>query len=185
MRNNTKGRKTRYLEYECYEPMAIRVMAELDGLDRRDACHRPHRDDAPSGPYGNRRDQCGHGGDVPHRRPAFDVALEGINRLKRTVPIWKKEYFEDGEVWWRASGTNPCCDSRGRSAGGVRRGSGQADRFRSGCEPRAHAGHRTRTGRAPRHSICPSPISGFSITAWSSPLPCSSGTPSNPCRSRS
>ncbi len=36
---------------------------------------------------------------APHRRPAFDAALEGINRLKRTVPIWKKEFFADGEVW--------------------------------------------------------------------------------------
>jgi len=35
----------------------------------------------------------------PHRRAAFEAALEGINRLKRTVPVWKKEYFADGEVW--------------------------------------------------------------------------------------
>jgi len=44
---------------------------------------------------------------APHRKPAFDAALEGINRLKRMVPIWKKEYFVDGEVWvdgeWDAS----------------------------------------------------------------------------------
>ena len=36
---------------------------------------------------------------APHRRPAFEAALEGINRLKRLVPIWKKEFFDDGEVW--------------------------------------------------------------------------------------
>ena len=36
---------------------------------------------------------------APHRKPAFDAALEGINRLKRMVPVWKKEYFADGEVW--------------------------------------------------------------------------------------
>jgi len=36
---------------------------------------------------------------APHRRAAFEAALEGINRLKRTVPVWKKEYFADGEVW--------------------------------------------------------------------------------------
>ena len=36
---------------------------------------------------------------APHRKPAFDAALEGINRLKRTVPVWKKEFFVDGEVW--------------------------------------------------------------------------------------
>ena len=32
-------------------------------------------------------------------RAAFEAALEGINRLKKVVPIWKKEYFADGEVW--------------------------------------------------------------------------------------
>ena len=36
---------------------------------------------------------------APHRRAAFEAALEGINRLKRLVPIWKKEHFVDGEVW--------------------------------------------------------------------------------------
>ena len=36
---------------------------------------------------------------APHRRPAFEAALEGIDRLKKTVPIWKKEHFADGEVW--------------------------------------------------------------------------------------
>jgi molybdopterin converting factor subunit 1 len=34
-----------------------------------------------------------------HRRAAFEAALEGIDRLKRVVPIWKKEHFADGEVW--------------------------------------------------------------------------------------
>jgi molybdopterin synthase catalytic subunit len=36
---------------------------------------------------------------APHRKPAFDAALEAINRLKREVPIWKKEYFADGAAW--------------------------------------------------------------------------------------
>jgi MoaE-MoaD fusion protein len=36
---------------------------------------------------------------APHRKPAFEAALEGINRLKRLVPVWKKEFFADGEVW--------------------------------------------------------------------------------------
>jgi molybdopterin synthase catalytic subunit len=36
---------------------------------------------------------------APHRKAAFDAALEGINKLKRLVPVWKKEFFADGEVW--------------------------------------------------------------------------------------
>ena len=39
------------------------------------------------------------GGVHQHRQAAFDAAHQGINRLKRLVPIWKKEYFVDGEVW--------------------------------------------------------------------------------------
>jgi molybdopterin synthase catalytic subunit len=36
---------------------------------------------------------------APHRKPAFEAALQGINKLKKLVPVWKKEYFADGEVW--------------------------------------------------------------------------------------
>jgi molybdopterin synthase catalytic subunit len=34
-----------------------------------------------------------------HRQAAYDASLAAINRLKKIVPVWKKEYFEDGEVW--------------------------------------------------------------------------------------
>jgi MoaE-MoaD fusion protein len=99
VRNNSKGRKTRYLDYECYEAMAIEVMAKLG---REIAASHPisrigvvHR----LGPM-----QIGEASVVivvtsPHRRPAYDASLEAINRLKKLVPIWKKEYFEDGEIW--------------------------------------------------------------------------------------
>jgi molybdopterin converting factor subunit 1 len=99
VRNNTKGRATRYLDYECYEPMAIKVMAEIGreiaaahAIGRIGMVHRLGRM------------EIGETSvtvlvTAPHRRPAFEAALEGINRLKRLVPIWKKEYFEDGEVW--------------------------------------------------------------------------------------
>lgn len=99
VRNNTKGRKTRYLDYECYESMAIRVMAELGrsiaathAIGRVAMVHRLGRMEIGE-------TSVAVVVSAPHRRPAFEAALEGINRLKRTVPIWKKEYFEDGEVW--------------------------------------------------------------------------------------
>lgn len=99
VRNNTKGRATLCLDYECYETMAIRVMAQLGReiasmfpISRIGMIHRLGRL------------QIGETSvavvaTAPHRRPAFDAALEGINRLKRLVPIWKKEHFADGEVW--------------------------------------------------------------------------------------
>jgi MoaE-MoaD fusion protein len=99
VRNNTRGRVTMRLEYECYEAMAIRKMAEIGreiaaqhAISRIAMVHR----------LGTM--EIGEASVVivtvaPHRKPAFDAALEGINRLKRLVPVWKKEFFEDGEVW--------------------------------------------------------------------------------------
>jgi molybdopterin synthase catalytic subunit len=99
VRNNTRGRTTLRLEYECYEEMAIRTMATIG---RAIASEFPIGAIALVHRLGVL--EIGEASVVvvataPHRKPAFDAALEGINRLKRTVPIWKKEYFADGEVW--------------------------------------------------------------------------------------
>jgi molybdopterin synthase catalytic subunit len=98
-RNNTKGRTTRYLEYECYEAMAVKTMAQIGrqiaaefSIGRIAMVHRLGRIEIGE-------TSVAVVVTAPHRRPAFDAALEGINRLKRTVPVWKKEYFADGEVW--------------------------------------------------------------------------------------
>jgi MoaE-MoaD fusion protein len=98
-RNNTKGRATRYLEYECYEPMAIKTMAEIGNeiartfqISRIAMVHRLGRVEIGE-------TSVAVIAVAPHRRPAFEAALEGINRLKRLVPVWKKEFFADGEVW--------------------------------------------------------------------------------------
>ena len=99
VRNNTKGRPTQFLDYECYEAMAVKMMAEIGRDIAGHACDRPHRDGSPFGPHADRRDQRPVIVTAPHRKPAFEAALEGINRLKRIVPIWKKEHFADGEVW--------------------------------------------------------------------------------------
>ena len=99
VRNNTKGRATKYLDYECYEPMAIKMMAEIGrdiggthAIGRIAMVHRLGRMEIGE-------TSVAVIVTAPHRKPAFDAALEGINRLKRIVPIWKKEHFADGEVW--------------------------------------------------------------------------------------
>ncbi len=98
-RNNTKGRATRYLEYECYEPMAVKTMAQIGleiaaahSIGRIAMVHRLGRIEISE-------TSVAVVVTSPHRRAAFDAALEGINRLKKLVPVWKKEYFVDGEVW--------------------------------------------------------------------------------------
>jgi molybdopterin synthase catalytic subunit len=98
-RNNTNGRSTLCLDYECYEPMAIRTMARI-GHDLAAA----HAVTRVALVHRLGRLLVGEASvavivTAPHRRPAFDAALEGIDRLKKTVPIWKKEHFADGEVW--------------------------------------------------------------------------------------
>jgi molybdopterin synthase catalytic subunit len=99
VRNNTRGRRTLYLEYEGYEPMAIRTMARIG------------QEIAETYPIGRiamvhrlGRLEIGETSvavvvSAPHRKAAFEAALEGIDRLKRLVPIWKKEHFADGETW--------------------------------------------------------------------------------------
>ncbi len=99
VRNHSGGRRTLFLDYECYEAMAIRVMAEIGRqIAARHAVSRVaivHR----LGRMGIGEASVVVAAAAPHRQAAFDAALEGINRLKKEVPIWKKEHFEDGAVW--------------------------------------------------------------------------------------
>lgn len=99
VRNNTKGRSTLYLDYECYEPMAVKTLAEIGralageyAISRIALVHRLGRMEIGE-------TSVAVIVTAAHRKAAFDAAFEGINRLKRLVPIWKKEYFVDGEVW--------------------------------------------------------------------------------------
>ncbi|HEV8589888.1 MAG TPA: molybdenum cofactor biosynthesis protein MoaE [Pyrinomonadaceae bacterium] len=95
----TKGRRTLYLVYEAYEPMAVNEMKKLvaQAHEKFDIAHIGivHR---------TGRLEIGETSVVisvsaPHRRAAFEACEWAIRELKRTVPIWKKEVFEDGEVW--------------------------------------------------------------------------------------
>ncbi len=99
VRNNTKGRPTMYLDYECYEAMAVKMMAQIGreiagqyAIGRIAIVHRLGRMEIGE-------TSVAVVVTAPHRKPAFEAALEGINRLKKLVPIWKKEHFSDGEVW--------------------------------------------------------------------------------------
>jgi molybdopterin synthase catalytic subunit len=99
VRNQTRGRKTLCLDYEAYEEMALEQMESLadQALQRFQI-----RDVAVVHRLG--RLEIGETSVLiavasPHRASAFDACRWLIDTLKRTVPIWKKEYFEDGAVW--------------------------------------------------------------------------------------
>jgi MoaE-MoaD fusion protein len=99
VRNHTKGRPTRCLDYECYESMALKMMARI-GREIAAA----HQVERVAMVHRLGRLLIGETSvavivTAPHRRAAFEAALEGIDRLKKVVPIWKKEHFVDGEVW--------------------------------------------------------------------------------------
>jgi molybdopterin synthase catalytic subunit len=100
VRNQTDGRPVKFLEYEAHTPMAEAKMREIGeairarwaGVLRVAMLHRVGRL------------EIGESSVViavsaAHRGDAFDACRYAIDTLKRTVPVWKKEHFEDGEVW--------------------------------------------------------------------------------------
>jgi molybdopterin synthase catalytic subunit len=100
----TRGRRTLYLVYEAYAPMAIREM-ELLGQQAHEKFEIAHIGIV----HRTGRLEIGETSVViavsaPHRRAAFAACEWAIRELKRTVPIWKKEFFEDGEVWVEGEG---------------------------------------------------------------------------------
>jgi molybdopterin synthase catalytic subunit len=99
VRNQTRGRRTLYLNYEAYEEMALR---QMEGLAEQALKQFQVRDAAVVHRLG--RLEIGETSVLivvasAHRAAAFDACRWLIDTLKRTVPIWKKEYFEDGAVW--------------------------------------------------------------------------------------
>ncbi|MCF8324252.1 MAG: molybdenum cofactor biosynthesis protein MoaE [Leadbetterella sp.] len=103
VRNQTKGKSVLKLDFEAYEPMAISEMRKIGEQVllkfeiKKIAIH--HRTGTLKV------------GEVPviitassaHRKAAFEACQFAIDTLKETVPIWKKEIFEDGEIWVSAT----------------------------------------------------------------------------------
>lgn len=103
VRNNTKGNTVKFLDFEAYEPMAVKEMTKIGeeailkfNVHKVAIHHRIGKLEI---------------GEIPviiavssaHRIAAFQACQYAIDTLKQTVPIWKKEFFEDGEVWVSAT----------------------------------------------------------------------------------
>ena len=113
VRNHSRGRSTLYLEYEAYEPMAIRKMEELGceakqkfAIDGIGVVHRLGRLEIGE-------TSVAIVVTAEHRRAAFEACQYAIDRLKQVVPIWKKEYFADGAVWAEGEGHTRVVNERG------------------------------------------------------------------------
>lgn len=99
VRNNSRGRRTLYLDYEAYESMALNEMRKLAQASLERFAVRDVRLVHRLG-----RLEIGETSVLivvaaAHRGEGFDACRWLIDTLKKTVPIWKKEYFEDGAVW--------------------------------------------------------------------------------------
>lgn len=108
------GRRVRYLEYEAFEPLAVktfeRIAGEIDAEwpDARVAIH--HR-------IG--RLDVGQASVVvvaaaAHRADAFEACRYAIERVKQIAPIWKREFFDGGDVWIEGATADPA-DERARA----------------------------------------------------------------------
>jgi len=107
VRNHNQGRQVRFLEYEAYEPLALRALSRIVEEARaawpgaRLGLH--HR---------TGRLEIGEASIVivaasPHRADAFAACRYAIERVKQIVPIWKREHFEGGDVWLEGATADP------------------------------------------------------------------------------
>ena len=99
VRDSTKGRTVKHLEYEAYESMAVKEMQKIvDEAFKKWPVQNiliHHR----TGILKPGETAVVIAVSAAHRDAAFDACRYIIETLKKTVPIWKKEVFEDGEEW--------------------------------------------------------------------------------------
>ena len=98
-RNNSSGKQVLSLEYEAYEPMALKMMNEIGEeaqrrwqLKKISLIHRV-------GVVAIGEASVVIAVSSAHRKEAFEACRFAIDKLKKNVPIWKKEVFADGEIW--------------------------------------------------------------------------------------
>ncbi len=107
VRNHNQGRRVQYLEYEAYEPLALKAFARIDDEVRqrwpgiRIALH--HR----TGRLDIGDASVAIVAASPHRGDAFAACRYVIERVKQIVPVWKREYFDGGDVWIEGATADP------------------------------------------------------------------------------
>ncbi len=102
-RNHSKHRPVLFLEYEAYEPMALKTMDQIEQearskwqLHKVAIVHRIGKVDVGESSVAIAVSSA-------HRKEAFEACRFLIDKLKQTVPIWKREYFADGTIEWSQS----------------------------------------------------------------------------------
>ena len=114
VRNHNLGRRVLYLEYEAYEPLALktfeRIASEIASRwpDTRLALH--HR----TGRLTIGEASVAIAARSPHRGNAYAACRYAIERVKQIAPIWKREFFDGGDVWIEGATADPA-DERARA----------------------------------------------------------------------
>jgi molybdopterin synthase catalytic subunit len=107
VRDHNQGRTVRFLEYEAYEPLAVRALTRI--VDEAGAMW----SDVRLGVHHRvGRLEIGEASVIivavsPHRANAFAACRYAIERVKQIVPIWKREYFDGGEMWLEGATADP------------------------------------------------------------------------------
>jgi molybdopterin synthase catalytic subunit len=107
VRGNNQGRTVRYLEYEAYEPLAVRALERISG-----EVAEAWRDVRIGMAHRVGRLELGEASVIivaasTHRADAFAACRYAIERIKQIVPVWKREYFEGGDVWLEGATADP------------------------------------------------------------------------------
>jgi molybdopterin synthase catalytic subunit len=116
VRNRNAGRPVILLEYEAYEPLAVKAFEQIDSEARerwpsaRLAIH--HR----VGRLAIGEASVVIAAASPHRADAFAAARYAIERIKQIAPIWKHEHFEGGEVWIEGATADPLDEAARQAA---------------------------------------------------------------------
>jgi molybdopterin synthase catalytic subunit len=116
VRNENGGRRVLWLEYEAYEPLAVKAFARIDeeagerwpsiGLAIHHRIGRLEIGDA----------SVVIAATSPHRAEAFAACRYAIERIKQIAPIWKHEHFEGGETWIEGATADPMDEDARRMA---------------------------------------------------------------------
>ena len=99
VRNQTKGKEVLRLEFEAYEPMAISEMRKIAAHAKQQWAAEKIVIHHRTGILKIKEIAVIIAVATPHRKAAFEACQYCIDTLKETVPIWKKEFFQDGAIW--------------------------------------------------------------------------------------
>lgn len=116
VRDHNAGRRVLHLEYECYEPLAVKAFERI----AREAAEQwsdaslaiAHR----IGPLRIGDASVVIAAGSPHRAEAFAACRYAIERIKQIAPIWKREHFEGGELWIEGATADPANEAARRKA---------------------------------------------------------------------